>query len=88
MNNNKIKLLFLKAFVVGIPSYTVAFLTEKVTLVVPTIAMFLLVANSIESGAVSNRNRLDEDGNSLDDGDAGDAGDAGDGSFEGNDGST
>ena len=49
------------------PSYTVAFLTEKVTLVVPTLAMFLLIANSIESGSVSNRNRIEEDGSSMDD---------------------
>ena len=74
MNNNKIKLLFLRAIVVALPVYTVAFLTEKVTLVVPTLAMFLLIANSIESGTVSNRNRIEEDGNSQDEGDAGDGG--------------
>ena len=65
MISNKIKLILLRSFVVAIPSYTVAYLTEKVTLVVPTLAMFLLIANSIESGSVSNRNRIEEDGSSL-----------------------
>ena len=72
MINNKIKLILLRSFVCAIPSYTVAFLTEKVTLVVPTLAMFLLIANSIESGSVSNRNRIEEDGSSMDDSDTGD----------------
>ena len=72
MINNKIKLILLRSFVVAIPSYTIAYLTEKVTLVVPTLAMFLLIANSIESGSVSNRNRIEEDGSSMDDGDTGD----------------
>ena len=47
-------------------------LTEKVTIVVPTIAMFMLIANSIESGLLSNRNRLDDDGAIDDEGDGGD----------------
>ena len=31
-----------------------------------------LIANSIESGSVSNRNRIEEDGSSMDDSDTGD----------------
>ena len=71
---NEFKLLITKVVVVAIPAYGVAFLTEKVTFVVPTLAMFLLIANSIESGAVSNRNRIEEDGSSQEDSDAGDSG--------------
>ena len=65
-------LIFIKVIVVAIPSYTAALLTEKVTIVVPTIAMFMLIANSIESGLLSNRNRLDDDGAIDDEGDGGD----------------
>ena len=65
-------LIFIKVIVVAIPSYTAALLTEKVTIVVPTIAMFMLIANSIESGLLSNRNRLDDDGTIDDEGDSGD----------------
>ena len=65
-------LIIIKAIVVAIPSYTAALLTEKVTVVVPTLAMFMLIANSIESGLLSNRNRLDDDGAIDEDGDGGD----------------
>ncbi len=65
-------LIFIKVIVVAIPSYTAALLTEKVTIVVPTIAMFMLIANSIESGLLSNRNRLDDDGAVDDEDDGGD----------------
>ena len=65
-------LILIKVMVVAIPSYAAALLTEKVTIVVPTIAMFMLIANSIESGLLSNRNRLDDDGAIDDEGDSGD----------------
>ena len=71
---NEFKLLITKVVIVAIPAYGVAFLTEKVTFVVPTLAMFLLIANSIESGAVSNRNRIEEDGISQEDSDTSDSG--------------
>ena len=74
MKTDNLKLIFLKAAVVAIPAYSVALATEKVTLVVPTLAMFLLIANSIESGTTSSRNRIDEDGVSQEDSDVGDGG--------------
>ena len=38
-----------------------AYLSQSITLVVPTIALCLLLANSIERGAISSRNRLDDE---------------------------
>ena len=43
----------------------IIFLFEKITLVVPTIAMFLIIANSIETGSNTNRNRIDDDGSNT-----------------------
>jgi hypothetical protein len=54
--------------IIAIPSYAVAFMTEKVFYVVPTIAMMMIIANSIEQGNVTNRNRVDEDAQSVDEG--------------------
>ena len=56
------KLLLAKIFVIAFPTYIIAFLTQKILYVVPTIAMMMMVANSIESGNISSRNRIDEDG--------------------------
>ena len=44
---------------VAIPSYTVAFYTEAIFYVVPTIAM-MMIANSAEIRTISNRSRIDE----------------------------
>ena len=74
MKTDKLKLIFIKAAVVAVPAYAAALATEKVTIVVPTLAMFLLIANSIESGTTSSRNRIDEDGVSQEDSDVGDGG--------------
>ena len=62
------KLLLTKILIIGIPAYLVAFLTEKIIYVVPTIAMMLMIANSVETGNSSNRNRIEEDGAVEDDG--------------------
>ena len=70
------RLILFKIFLIAIPSYIVAFLTEKVTFVVPTIAM-MMIANSVEVGNTSNRNRLEDesavdvDSDSFDEGDGG-----------------
>jgi len=61
------KLTLLRMLVIATPSYAVAFMSEKVFYVVPTIAMMMIVANSIEVGATSSRNRVDEDAQSIDD---------------------
>ena len=74
------KLIFFKIFVIAFPSYIIAFLTEKVVFVVPTIAMMMMIANSIEVGNTSNRNRIEDessvdgDGDGFDEGNSGDAG--------------
>ena len=63
------KLIFVKICLVAIPSYSVALITEKIFYVVPTIAMMLIISNSVENGNSSSRNRIDDDG-VTDDGDA------------------
>ena len=60
-----LKLTFAKVFVIAIPSYSVAVLTEKIIYVVPTIAM-MMIANSIELGNLTNRNRVDTDDQAID----------------------
>ena len=61
MNIKDKGLFFLKGSIVAIPSYLMAYLSQSITLVVPTIALCLLLANSIERGAISSRNRLDDE---------------------------
>ena len=61
------KLTLVRMLLVALPSYAVALATEKVFYVVPTIAMMMMIANSVESGSMSNRNRIDEDGTQVDD---------------------
>ena len=64
--SNHLKLFILRFLIVSIPSFLIAFLFEKITLVVPTIAMFIIIANSIETGSNTNRNRIDDDGSKMD----------------------
>ena len=56
---------YIRAGIILLPSYLVAFLTEEIFFVVPTIALTLILANSVEIKDATNRNRIDEDG-SLD----------------------
>tara|TARA_B100001063_G_C16626766_1_gene483597 strand:- start:303 stop:557 length:255 start_codon:yes stop_codon:yes gene_type:complete len=71
------KLILFKIILIAIPSYIIAFLTEKVTFVVPTIAMMMMIANSVEVGNITNRNRLEDesgvdvDNEGFDEGDGG-----------------
>lgn len=60
------RLTFLRMAIIAIPSYSVAFLTEKVFYVVPTIAMMMIIANSVERGNITSRNRIDDDGAARD----------------------
>ena len=60
------KLTFFRMAIIAIPSYSVAFLTEKVFYVVPTIAMMMIIANSVERGNITSRNRIDDDGAARD----------------------
>ena len=64
------KLIFLRISILAIPSYAVALLTEKIIYVVPTIAMMLMISNSVETGNSSNRNRIEDDNNIDSEGDA------------------
>ena len=73
------KLLIAKILIIGIPSYTVAFFLEKILYVVPTIALTIMIANSIDTENSSSRNRIDDesvndvnaDSDGLGDGDGG-----------------
>ena len=73
------KLLIAKILIIGIPSYTVAFFSEKILYVVPTIALTIMIANAIDTENSSSRNRLDDesvndvnaDSDGLGDGDGG-----------------
>ena len=67
------RLLFAKLIIVGIPTYAVAIFTEEIFYIVPTIAMTLMIANSVERGSLSNRNRIEEEDNAIDEGDGGDS---------------
>lgn len=55
------KLILAKILVIAIPSYTVAFFSEKILYVVPTIALTIMIANSIDTGNTSSRNRVEEE---------------------------
>ena len=66
LKSNNLKLFSLRFLIVSIPSFLIAFLFEKITLVVPTIAMFIIIANSIETGSNTNRNRIDNDSSKMD----------------------
>ena len=66
LKSNNLKLFILRFLIVSIPSFLIAFLFEKITLVVPTIAMFIIIANSIETGSNTNRNRIDNDSSKMD----------------------
>ena len=56
---NDIKLNVVKVSIIGIPSYSVAIFSEKIVYVVPTIAMMMMIANSVEMGHTTSRNRID-----------------------------
>jgi len=56
-----IKLTAFKILIVCIPSYLIAFTTNKITLVVPTVALFMYVASALKRTPASNRNRVDEE---------------------------
>lgn len=79
-NSIKVKngyLILLKITIIAIPSYIIAFLTEKVAFVVPTIAMMMMIANSVEVGNTTNRNRLEDETSIDNDGDGFEEGDGG-----------
>ena len=61
------KLTLVRIVIISIPSYAVAFMTEKIFYVVPTIAMMMIIASSIENGNVSNRNRIDDNNSTSED---------------------
>lgn len=56
-----LKSAMLKAAIVLVPSYTAAFLTEKMVYVVPTLAAAGFFASTLDLGGGRSLNRLDED---------------------------
>ena len=58
------KLIMLKLSIVLVPSYSVAYLTDKMVYVVPTLAAALVVVSSIHDSSTKKRGsaRVDEDG--------------------------
>lgn len=71
------KLILFKILLIAFPSYIIAFLTEKVAFVVPTIAMMMMIANSVEVGNTTNRNRLEDESSVEGDSEGFDEGDGG-----------
>ena len=71
------KLILFKIVLIAFPSYIIAFLTEKVAFVVPTIAMMMMIANSVEAGNTTNRNRLEDESSVESDSEGFDEGDGG-----------
>lgn len=61
------KLAFTKALIVLVPSYLVAYLTEMMVYVVPTLAAAGFFASSIEASDVEIRRRVDEENDDADD---------------------
>ena len=70
------KLILFKILLIAFPSNIIAFLTEKVAFVVPTIAM-MMIANSVEVGNTTNRNRLEDESSVEGDSEGFDEGDGG-----------
>ncbi len=66
------RLTVARLLIVALPTYAVAGLTEKIFYIVPTIAMSLMVANAVESGSTSNRNRIEDEAGVADESDASD----------------
>ena len=58
------KLILLKLSFLLVPSYSVAYLTDKMVYVVPTLAAALVVVSSIRDSSTKKRGsaRVDEDG--------------------------
>ena len=67
LNLENTKLTLSRIVIIALPSYAVAFYTEKVFYVVPTIAMMMMIANSMEHGTITNRNRLDDENGNVED---------------------
>ena len=67
LNLEDTKLTLVRMLVIAVPSYAVAFMTGKVFYVVPTIAMTMIIANAVEEGTITSRNRLEDDAQAVDD---------------------
>ena len=66
------RLTIARLLIVALPTYAVAGFTEKIFYIVPTIAMSLMVANAVESGTTSNRNRMEDESGVADESDGSD----------------
>ena len=66
------RLTIARLLIVALPTYAVAGFTEKIFYIVPTIAMSLMVANAVESGTTSNRNRMEDEAGVVDESDGSD----------------
>ena len=66
------RLTIARLLIVALPTYAVAGFTEKIFYIVPTIAMSLMVANAVESGTTSNRNRMEDEAGVADESDGSD----------------
>ena len=59
--NSQLKAAFAKALIVLVPSYSVAFLTEKMVYVVPPLAAAGFFASSLDFDRKATTNRVDDD---------------------------
>lgn len=60
-SNENLKLIFAKVLIIAVPSFGIAFITEKIHFIVPTIAMCLMIANSLEDEQTTFRNRIEQE---------------------------
>jgi hypothetical protein len=67
LNVNNIKSIVVRILIIGIPSYSVAVFTEIVIFVVPTAAMMMMIANSVEFGNSTSGNRTDTEESVIED---------------------
>tara|TARA_B100000900_G_C19953866_1_gene462798 strand:- start:161 stop:391 length:231 start_codon:yes stop_codon:yes gene_type:complete len=63
--------VFIKVLVIGIPTYTVAILTNAMVYTMPMLAITTIIATNLFDDAKENENRVDE-GDGADGGDIGD----------------
>ncbi len=58
----------IKIFIIGIPTYIIAFITEAMVYTMPMLAITTVIATSLFNDEKDNKNRIDEDGFDIEDG--------------------
>ncbi len=58
----------IKILIIGIPTYTIAFITEAMVYTMPMLAITTVIATSLFSNEDDNKIKIDEDGLDMEDG--------------------